>query len=237
MGLGGRKRNETLIEQARLVAQAQHKTLNGAFREWLEQYAAHAGGGAAVDALRRRLRHVRSSGPYTRDEMSDRFFLDTNIFVYAVDHHAPAKAKRAARLVRRAVDAGERIVSFQVLQEFFHTAFRPFSQPMTGAEAEQDLVTVLRPLLAFHSSLAIYVEAMRIVAKHRFAGMTPLSSPRPWKHDARLFTVKTCCIGERLKLCRLRIPWFEPTRTSPSHPGPSPSGCYPRSALCRCAGS
>jgi hypothetical protein len=33
-----------LIEQARLVAQAQHKTLNAAFREWLEQYAAQAGG-------------------------------------------------------------------------------------------------------------------------------------------------------------------------------------------------
>lgn len=64
--------DESLIEQARLVAQAQHKTLNAAFREWLEQYAAQAGGGAAVDALMRRLRHVRSSGPYTRDEMNER---------------------------------------------------------------------------------------------------------------------------------------------------------------------
>jgi hypothetical protein len=64
--------DENLIEQARLVARAQHKTLNAAFREWLEQYAAQAGGGAAVDALMRRLRHVRSSGPYTRDEMNER---------------------------------------------------------------------------------------------------------------------------------------------------------------------
>jgi len=63
---------ETLIEQARLVARAQHKTLNAAFSEWLEQYAAQAGGGAAVDALMRRLRHVRSSGPYTREEMNER---------------------------------------------------------------------------------------------------------------------------------------------------------------------
>ena len=63
---------ESLIERARLVAQAQHKSLNAAFREWLEQYAAQAGGGAAVDALMRRLRHVRSSGPYTRDEMNER---------------------------------------------------------------------------------------------------------------------------------------------------------------------
>jgi hypothetical protein len=61
-----------LIEQARLVVQAQHKTLNAAFREWLEQYAAQAGGGAAVDALICRLRHVRSAGPYTRDEMNER---------------------------------------------------------------------------------------------------------------------------------------------------------------------
>jgi hypothetical protein len=51
--------DESLIEQARLVARTQRTTLNAAFREWLEQYAAQAGGGAAVDALMRRLRHVR----------------------------------------------------------------------------------------------------------------------------------------------------------------------------------
>jgi hypothetical protein len=64
--------DESLIEQARLVARAQRTTLNAAFREWLEQYAAQAGGGAAVDALMRRLRHVRSTGPYTRDQMNER---------------------------------------------------------------------------------------------------------------------------------------------------------------------
>ncbi len=64
--------DENLIEQARLVAQARHTTLNAAFREWLEQYAAQAGGGAAVEALMQRLRHIKSSGPYSRDEMNER---------------------------------------------------------------------------------------------------------------------------------------------------------------------
>jgi hypothetical protein len=64
--------DEHLIEQARLVAQSQHKTLNAAFREWLENYAAQAGTGASVDALMRRLKHVRSGGPYGRDEMNER---------------------------------------------------------------------------------------------------------------------------------------------------------------------
>ena len=64
--------DENLIERARLVAQARHKTLNVAFREWLEQYVAQSGGGAAVDALMRSLQHIRSSGPVARDEMNKR---------------------------------------------------------------------------------------------------------------------------------------------------------------------
>jgi hypothetical protein len=37
---------ENLIEQARLVARQQHRTLNGAFREWLT--LGQAGGSAAM---------------------------------------------------------------------------------------------------------------------------------------------------------------------------------------------
>ena len=61
--------DESLIEEARRVARAQHRTLNAAFREWLEGYVVRAGSGAAVGDLMRRLRHVRSSRPYSRDEM------------------------------------------------------------------------------------------------------------------------------------------------------------------------
>ncbi len=63
---------EHLIEQARKTAQSQHKTLNGAFREWLEEYVAKSGSLVEYDELMRRLRHIRSSGPYTRDEMNER---------------------------------------------------------------------------------------------------------------------------------------------------------------------
>lgn len=64
--------DEALIEQARLIAQAQHKTLNSAFREWLEQYTRQSGSGEEFNALMKRLKHVRSGGPFTRDEMNER---------------------------------------------------------------------------------------------------------------------------------------------------------------------
>jgi predicted nucleic acid-binding protein len=101
--------------------------------------------------------------------MSDRFFLDTNLFVYTFDGTAPAKAKKSAQLIRRAADTGEGIISYQVVQEFFNVAFRRFAQPMSMAEAEQYLITVLRPLLAVHSSPAIYFAALRIAEKHRIS--------------------------------------------------------------------
>lgn len=97
--------------------------------------------------------------------MSDKFFLDTNIFVYTFDPRAPAKAKKAAQLIRQAADTGRGIVSYQVVQEFFSVAFRRFLEPMSMAEAEQYLITVFRPLLAIHSSPALYVEALRITGK------------------------------------------------------------------------
>ncbi len=64
--------DEGLIEQARQVARSQHKTLNAAFREWLEQYAGQAGNAQEFEALMNRLRHVRPGRRFTRDEMNER---------------------------------------------------------------------------------------------------------------------------------------------------------------------
>jgi hypothetical protein len=61
-----------LIEQARLVARAQRKTLNAAFREWLQKYAAQSGSAQEVDSLMKRLRHVRAGRHFTRAEMNER---------------------------------------------------------------------------------------------------------------------------------------------------------------------
>jgi predicted nucleic acid-binding protein len=98
--------------------------------------------------------------------MNDRFFLDTNIFVYSFDENAPRKSARATELIRQAVRSRNGIVSYQVVQEFFNVALRRFSDPMTAAEAEQYLTTTFRPLMAVNSSAAMYAEALRLHANH-----------------------------------------------------------------------
>ncbi len=101
--------------------------------------------------------------------MSGRFFLDTSIFVYTFDSTAPAKAATAIELVKRAIKTKIGIVSYQVVQEFFNVALRRFETPMTGAEADQYLAATFRPLLAVHSSPALFSEGLRIGAKFQLS--------------------------------------------------------------------
>ena len=64
--------DEELIEQARLVARSQRRTLNQAFREWLAQFAGFSQGTREAESLMKRLRHVNSGRKFTRDEMNER---------------------------------------------------------------------------------------------------------------------------------------------------------------------
>jgi predicted nucleic acid-binding protein len=94
--------------------------------------------------------------------MSDRYFLDTNIFVYSFDKGSGQKAAKARKLIREALSSQKGVTGYQVVQEFLNVALRRFARPMTAADAEQYLSTVFRPLLTVHSSLALYSEALRI---------------------------------------------------------------------------
>ncbi len=64
--------DEHLIEQARERAQRQQTTLNVVFRLWLEGYVAEERLRQAHDGLLKRLAHVESGGPFSRDELNER---------------------------------------------------------------------------------------------------------------------------------------------------------------------
>lgn len=98
--------------------------------------------------------------------MNDRFFLDTNIFVYSFDNNSPQKAGVATKLILRAIETGKGAISYQVVQEFFNVALRRFVRPMSLADAEQYLAITFRPLLVAHSSAALFGEALQLSSKH-----------------------------------------------------------------------
>lgn len=96
--------------------------------------------------------------------MKERYFLDTNIFLYIFDPNAPHKTTIAKSLIRTAIATQKGVVSFQVVQEFFNVALKRIAQPMLPDDARVYLDSVFAPLLAVHSSATLYSEALRTYA-------------------------------------------------------------------------
>jgi len=101
--------------------------------------------------------------------MSGRAFLDTNIFIYSVDRIDQQKAKIALRIIQKHAAEGNGVISFQVVQEFFNVAFKRFPSAMTPEDAGTYLLTVFRPFLRVHSSIALYSEALSVRARFRLS--------------------------------------------------------------------
>jgi len=66
--------------------------------------------------------------------MSDKYFVDTNILVYAHDRSTGAKHQRALTLVERLWDSGEGALSTQVLQELCINLRRKAGKPLSADE-------------------------------------------------------------------------------------------------------
>ena len=140
--------------------------------------------------------------------MNDRFFLDTNIFVYSFDRSSAAKARRATELIREALTTQKGIVSYQVVQEFFNVALRRFSQPMQPADAEQYLGTVFRPLLSVHSSQALYAEALRLHAQSGLSWYDSLIVSAALEAQCGLLFTEDLQHGQRFGSLQVRNPFL-----------------------------
>ena len=64
--------DEDLVKRARQIARSRETSLNAIFLCWLEAYVCQFERALEFDAFMKQLRHVRASGPYTREEMNRR---------------------------------------------------------------------------------------------------------------------------------------------------------------------
>ena len=94
--------------------------------------------------------------------MNDKFFLDTNIFIYSFDEGAPEKRDRSRQLINLALQSGNGSISIQVMQEFLNAATRKFSTPMTLKDSQRYLRQVLNPLCQVYTDLPLLENGLNI---------------------------------------------------------------------------
>ena len=71
--------------------------------------------------------------------MTDRYFLDTNILVYAHDSTAQQKSQRARQLILEGLREECLVLSAQVLSEFFVTITQKIKAPLSAARAREEI--------------------------------------------------------------------------------------------------
>jgi len=101
--------------------------------------------------------------------MNGKYFLDTNIIVYAFDSSNPAKQMKANELLVNALEYNKGCISFQVIQEFLNVATKKFIVPMSATDCETTLTVMLAPLCEVFTSIDLLRRALFIKERWQFS--------------------------------------------------------------------
>lgn len=94
--------------------------------------------------------------------MKGRVFIDTNILVYCFDNSDSRKQTRALSLVSKHLDDQTGVISWQVVQEFYHVALHKFKQPLALDVLENFSQEFLLPMCLIYPSRSVWKEALLI---------------------------------------------------------------------------
>lgn len=101
--------------------------------------------------------------------MTARFFVDTNVLVYAYDAARPDKQARAVQVLRHLARTASGAVSTQVLAEFFVTVVYKSPVRMSSEEAYERLEYYLNNWTVIGLSGEIILRAARAVRDYKFS--------------------------------------------------------------------
>jgi predicted nucleic acid-binding protein len=94
--------------------------------------------------------------------MSARFFLDTNLLVYAIDPTDPHKQAVAQEWIAAAHESGNGCLSYQVVQEWFNVVLRKAAVPLSAEQAVPIYRRLIEPLWHVQSSRELVDTALDI---------------------------------------------------------------------------
>lgn len=101
--------------------------------------------------------------------MNDRFLLDSNVLIYAVDRRDPRKHEIALSLVLDARAKGTGMVSFQVVHEWLNFLLRKAATPFTPNDAATLYAELVEPLARVESSRSLLETALSIHAVEKLS--------------------------------------------------------------------
>ena len=100
--------------------------------------------------------------------MSDKYFVDTNILVYAHDSSAGLKHKRARSLIEGLWNSGRGVLSTQVLQELCINVRRKAGHPLSAEQTRRLVQDYLSWEIVVNTPTSV-IQALDIEVRHKIS--------------------------------------------------------------------
>ena len=94
--------------------------------------------------------------------MKQKFFLDTNIIIYAFHKSLESKSKIAKNLLIQGVKSNKGVISFQVIQEFINASTKKFKQRFKTEDLIKFVGVHLNKMFEIYPDIELYKEAILI---------------------------------------------------------------------------
>lgn len=101
--------------------------------------------------------------------MSDRYFIDTNIFVYLHDSTDGAKQEKSAEIIELALKKNCGIISYQVVQEFINVVEMKLNNKKIQDNLKYFLTNCMYPLCNIFVDFDLYDQAINLNRKNKLS--------------------------------------------------------------------
>ncbi|MBS0449467.1 MAG: PIN domain-containing protein [Proteobacteria bacterium] len=139
--------------------------------------------------------------------MSGADFLDSNVFIYAVDPADPAKQTIARELIGQALATQSGVISHQVVQETLNVLGHKFKVSASRSDRDDLLRNVLAPLWHVFPSVELYASAMQIHEKQGFGFYDSLIVAAAVEAKCKRLLTEDLQHGQRIGTLRIENPF------------------------------
>jgi predicted nucleic acid-binding protein len=139
--------------------------------------------------------------------MSDRFFLDTNLLVYAVDPSDEEKHTISLKWLAAAHETGNGLLSYQVVQEWFNVVLRKAAAPLRPDEAASIYRKLIEPLWRIQSSRELLDRALDLHRQHSFSWWDSLIVSAAIQGDCNQLLSEDLQHGREIRGVRIQNPF------------------------------
>ena len=139
--------------------------------------------------------------------MNDKYFLDTNIFIYSFDSSNPEKQSIASKLIQEALDKHNGCTGFQVVQEFLNVATRKFESPLSSTDCQRYLNAVFEPLCEVFTNIELYHKSLDIMDRWKFSFYDSLIISAALHADCAILFTEDLQHGQKVQNLKITNPF------------------------------